>query len=325
MNNKRKLLGNIVVVMVSFLISVTVSARDLRLGVITPPSHQWTKSAQDLAAEILEESDGRLNVLVFSSGQLGNDAQVLQQMQRGSVDLAFLVGGEIVNRRPDFGALFAPYLVNTTEEASQILQGETATGMLDNLDTLGLKGLGFGMSGLRQIVMNSDVSTVEDLAGRKVRTPPIQSDIDFWRALDAAPTPMPLPALYDAFANGQIDGMQIDFEGSWNSRYIDHAQTVIESNHMMFPMVAAASIHTWNSLSDEDQDMIQRLVSKHMGIMFDAYEHMDQEYLQLIKESGVNVIKVDQDFFGDAINDWYEEWYLKAPILKDLEAEARAL
>lgn len=321
MNKKIGLIGKVTIVLMSLLLSISASARDLRLGVITPPSHQWTKTAQALAEDINKESNGSLNVLVFPSGQLGNDAQVLQQMQRGSVDLAFLVAGEIVNRRPEFGALFAPYLVETTEQASKLLQGETATAMLDNLKTLGLQGLGYGMSGLRQIVMNRDVSSVSDLAGRKVRTPPIQSDVDFWKALGAAPTPMPLPALYDAFANGQIDGMQIDFEGSWNSRYIDHAETVIESNHMMFPMIAAASLRTWSSLSEDERDLIDTLMAKHLSDMFSKYENMDKEYLALIKESDVNVIKVDREFFGDAIDTWYKSWYPKAPQLKDLEDE----
>lgn len=324
MNKKLSLVRKAAVVSIALLFSVSASAKDLRLGVITPPSHQWTKSAKELAADISEQSGGELNVLVFPSGQLGNDSQVLQQMQRGSVDLAFLVGGEIANRRPEFGALFAPYLVETTEQATRLLQGKTATAMLDTLKTMGLHGLGYGMSGLRQIVMNSDVSSVDDLSGKKVRTPPIQTDVDFWKALNAAPTPMPLPALYDAFANGQIDGMQIDFEGSWNSRYIDHAETVIESNHMMFPMIAAASLRTWSSLTQDQRDLVERLMDKHLSEMLKKYETIDKKYLELIKDSGVNVVKVNRSFFGEAIDAWYKEWYPKAPQLKELEEEVAA-
>src|SRR5690606_40937042 len=98
--------------------------------------------------------------------------------------------------------------------------------MLQDLNSLCLVGLGYGMAGMRQILMRATINDGTELKGKKIRTIPIEPELDFWRKVGAAPTPMPLPALYDAFANGQIDGMQIDFEGAWNVKYIDHAKTV---------------------------------------------------------------------------------------------------
>ncbi|MDO6805623.1 hypothetical protein Q4595_24425, partial [Wenyingzhuangia sp. 1_MG-2023] len=101
-------------------------------------------------------------------------------------------------------------------------------------------GLGYGMAGFRQIVMRDEVHSVDDLKGKKVRTIPIAPERDFWVKIGAAPTPIPLPGLYDAFANGQVDGMQIDFEGTWNARYLASAGSVIHSSHMLLPMVGVA-------------------------------------------------------------------------------------
>ncbi|MCH2557588.1 MAG: TRAP transporter substrate-binding protein [Alcanivorax sp.] len=298
-------------------------AKTLRLGLITPPSHQWTLSAQALSDELKAASEGQLEILVFPSGQLGSEAQMVQLMQRGALDMAFLAAGELANRRPDFAALFAPYLVETPEQARQLLQGETAARLLDEAHSLGLEGLGFGMAGLRQIVMRGEVRDVEDLAGHKIRTMPVQPERDFWNKIGAAPTPIPLPALYDAFANGQVDGMQIDFEGTWNTRYLDYAGTVIESNHMMLPMIAVASARSWQTLSEEDRALISKLVARHLNGLFDTYADIDTRYLAKIREeSDVPVLTVDRAFFGDGVDRWYEEWRQKAPLLKDLEKEA---
>lgn len=300
-------------------------AKDLRLGIITPPSHQWAKSAEAFAKDVAEASGGNLKVLVFPSGQLGNEAQMLQQMQSGALDMAFLAAGEVANRRADFSALFAPYLVSTPMQASKLLRGPTATKMLDELRTVGLVGLGYGMAGMRQVVMRGKVTGVDDFKGRKVRTMPVEPERDFWVKVGAAPTPIPLPSLYDAFANGQVDGMQIDFEGTWNTRYLDNAGTVIESGHMMLPMVAVASARNWQALSADEQAMLRKLVTKHLDSMVQSYETIDRDYLDKIKGAGANVVKADRKFFGAAVDAWYTEWRAKAPSLQALEKEAAGL
>lgn len=300
-------------------------ARDLRLGIITPPSHQWSKSAEAVAGDLAAGTGGRLKILVFPSGQLGTEAQMLQQLQSGALDFAFLAAGEVANRRADFAALFAPYLADSTSKARQLLTGPTATRMLDELSSVGLVGLGYGMAGLRQILMRGKIVTRDDLAGRKIRVMPIEPERDFWRKVGAAPTPIPLPSLYDAFANGQVDGMQIDFENAWNVRYLDNAGTVIESNHMMLPMVVVASARNWRALSTDDQALVRQIIGKRLGEMFEIYETLDRDYLQKIRASGANVIQVDRKFFGSAIDDWYAEWRAKAPSLQSLEREASAL
>lgn len=307
------------------LLSSQAIAADMRLGLITPPSHQWTISATKLAEEIKEKTNGDINIIVFPSGQLGSEAQMLQQLQSGALDMAFLVAGEIANRRPNYAALFAPYLVDTPQQVSELLKGETATEMLNEVQSLGLVGLGYGMAGMRQILMRQEINEGNELKGKKIRTIPIEPELDFWRKVGAAPTPMPLPALYDAFANGQIDGMQIDFEGAWNVKYIDNAKTVLHSSHMMLPMVAVASAKKWNALPEEQKTLLQNTVSKHLDEVVLAYEKIDNDYLDKIKGSGANVVKVDRDFFGDSIEKWYKEWREKSPALSAFEAEAKSI
>lgn len=304
---------------------LALSAEDLRLGLITPPPHQWTKTAEAAAERIAAETDGDIEVLVFPSGQLGNEAQMLQQLQTGALDFAFLTLGEFANRDPNYGIFLAPYLVDDVGGAREILKGETARKLLDEVSKFGLVGFGYGMAGMRQIVMAGDVASVGDLQGRKIRTIPFAPELAFWEQVGAAPTPMPLPALYDAFANGQIDGMQIDFEGTWNTKYYDHAGTIIESNHMMFPMIAVGSGRKWQSLSEQDRATVQAAFAEAVDALVASYDDIDARYLADLKGTDVPVKSVGRAFFGDAIDAWYAEWRETAPLLKEIEVEAAAL
>ncbi|MBT9384543.1 TRAP transporter substrate-binding protein [Pseudooceanicola sp. CBS1P-1] len=306
----------------ALLVAGPLSAKDYRLGLITPPPHQWTLSAQAAADEIAARTGGRVHILVFPSGQLGNEARMLQQLQTGAIDFAMMTVGEFANRDPNYGIFQAPYIAADYDAAGKLLSGPTAQQLLEGMRAFGLKGLAWGMAGFRQIVTGPQVDTADQLRHMKIRTVPMQSSMAFWSDLGAAPTPMPLPALYDAFANGQIDGMQIDYEGTWNSGYHDHAGTIIASNHMLFPMAAVASGRKWQTISAADRAVVQEVFADQAAQLIASYQDIDAGYLARLETTGVPVLKVDRAWFGPAIDAWYGEWEQKAPLLKQLEAEA---
>lgn len=300
-------------------------AQDLRIGLITPPPHQWTKSATHLAETLASESNGRLKLSVFPAGQLGSEAQMLQQLQTGALDLAFMTVGELANRDADFGMLTAPYLVQDGEQAAKLLEGPTATALLDRLGDLGLKGLGWGMAGMRIVLVAKPLGEGGTVAGRKIRTVPLAQELDFWTRAGAAPTPLPLPDLFDAYTNGQIDGMQIDLEGTFNTRYHDYSAAVLDTEHMIFPMVAVASARKWQSLSEEDRALIARLVAAETATIRAAYPGIDADYRQRLTAAGAPMVKAGSEIFGPAVDSWYAEWRGRSPVLPALEAEAAAL
>lgn len=298
-------------------------AEEFRLGLITPPPHIWTVAAEAFGAELAEASGGTHSVTVFPARQLGNEAEMLQQLQTGALDMAFMTVAEVSNRAPDFGALYAPYLADDIAHAARILRSETAQGMLDQLPAqVGVVGTGYGMAGLRQIVSRGDITSAEDLAGLKLRITPFEPILDFYNAIGAAPTPMPLPAVYDALANGQVDAIDMDAELIWILKYYEHADTVVQSDHMMFPMVGLVSARVWAGLSEEDRAMIGELMASHVDSTIDAYVEREQGWLDQIRETGRTYTEVDESFFGDAIDAWNEIWSERSSVLDDLREVA---
>ncbi len=301
----------------------TSHADEFRLGLITPPPHIWTKAAEDFGAELAEVSGGEHSVSVFPARQLGNEAEMLQQLQTGALDMAFLTVAEVSNRAPDFGAFYAPFLADDIGHAARIIQSDYARGMLDQLPgTVGVVGLGYGMAGLRQIVSRGDITSAEDLAGKKLRITPFEPILDFYTAIGAAPTPMPLPAVYEALANGQVDAIDMDAELIWVLKYYEHADTIIESNHMMFPMVGLVSAKVWAGLSEEDRANISELMNKHLGNVVAAYVENEPVWLSQVEDTGKTYVQVDPSFFGDVADEWNAKWQDKSSALEALRGVA---
>jgi TRAP-type C4-dicarboxylate transport system substrate-binding protein len=304
--------------------SMPAFANEFRLGLITPPQHIWTQAAQAFSTDLSAASSGKHSLTVFPARQLGNEAEMLQQLQTGALDMAFMTIAEVSNRAPDFGAFYAPYLAKDIEHAGRILRSEPAKSLLEQLPgKVGVVGTGYGMGGLRQIVSRVPVSSAKDLAGLKLRITPFEPILDFYNAIGAAPTPMPLPAVYDALANGQVDAIDMDAELIWALKYYEHADTIVESNHMMFPVVGLVSARVWAGLSEEDRTLIGDLMAKHLDSTIDTYLEKEQVWLDSIGETGRKVVKADETFFSDAIVSWNKIWSERSSALDDLREVAR--
>ncbi|MEO9574160.1 MAG: TRAP transporter substrate-binding protein [Tateyamaria sp.] len=303
--------------------ALTAQANEFRLGLITPPPHIWTKAAEAFGAELAEASGGAHSVSVFPARQLGNEAEMLQQLQTGALDMAFMTVAEVSNRAPELGAFYAPYLADDIGHAGRILRSDTAKTLLEPLaGDVGVVGVGYGMAGLRQIVARGDVNSAEDLAGLKLRITPFTPILDFYNAIGAAPTPMPLPSVYDALANGQVDAIDMDAELIWVLKYYEHADTVVQSDHMMFPMVGLVSARVWAGLSEEDRTLVGDLMAKYVDSTIDSYVEKEASWLEQIAGTGKTYTKVDASFFGGAIEEWNTIWSEKTSSLDALRATA---
>jgi hypothetical protein len=72
--------------MLGVVVSTNAEAREFKLGLITPPTHIWTASAESFGAALQQATDGRLSLTVYPAQQLGNEAQkiVIRSTMPGS-------------------------------------------------------------------------------------------------------------------------------------------------------------------------------------------------------------------------------------------------
>jgi TRAP-type C4-dicarboxylate transport system substrate-binding protein len=302
--------------------------RQFRLGVITPPPDVWTRNAEGFAEDLAAESEGRLTVQVFPSAQLGNEAQMLQQVQTGALDMMFVTAAELSNRIDGFNALFAPLLVRDNDHAASFLKNsELARGLWDELPSeVGAVGLGYGMSGVRQVASRAPIASSGDLAGRKVRITPSAAVRDFNTILGTAPTPMPLPEVFSALANGQVDAIEMNLDLIVTQRYQEHAPHVLVTNQMLFPMVALVAGRTWAGLAPADQELLAAVASRRGDMVLDEQAERENAALETLSAmEGVEVIETDPDFYAEVIERWEETWLERAPLITDLRAEAQGL
>jgi TRAP-type C4-dicarboxylate transport system substrate-binding protein len=300
-------------------------SREFRLSIVTPPSHTLNRELVALNGSLKRESGGRLSIAVFPTSLLGSEAAVMQQLQAGTLDMAWVSTTELANWVPEFAAIQAPFLVKNVEQAAKLFEAPVTVSLLDKLPTIGVVGLGFGMFGMRYIYTRDQANSLADLRGKKIRTLPSAPVKDFYAGLGMVPTPIPFFEIYNALASGQIDAIDMDLEGTLDYKFYDHLNGLLLANHCMVGNVVLVSGKVWASLPPSDQTIMRSVTQKHLENIRQTIVAEDKELLAQLRRSKLKIKEVDAAFFGSAVSDWDNVWLPKAPNLKQMRETAAKL
>ena len=300
--------------------------RALRLGLITPAGHSWNDAALELAEAIARSTDERLSMTVFHAGQLGNESAMMQQLQSGALDMGIIQAAELGSRSDHVAAINAPYLVDTTEKAAALMRHPEVLALFDVLPAqTGTIGLGWVITGMRAVFAAREIATVEDMRGMKLRINPTPVYRDFYQLLGAAPTPIPTPQVYDAMANGQVDGLEADPEFSWNQRFDQVSRSILRMNALFMPAAVVASGRVWQGMADADRQVITAAVTAALTRQSDATVSGEPGLIADLAGTGIPMHEVAAADREALIARFDEIWLPRAPVIARLREIGRAL
>ena len=295
------------------------SAREFRLGLITPAGHSWNRAALAFGEELKKATNGRLSVTVFHSGQLGNESAMMQQLQSGALDMGWIQAAELGSRVSSVAAINAPYLVRSTPAVAKLVRTPAALKLLDVLPReTGTIGLGWGITGMRVVFATRDINSPADLKGMKLRINPTPVYRDFYQLLGAAPTPIPTPAVFDAMTNGQVDGLEADIEFSWNQRFDKVAKSLLPMNALFMPFAPLVSGRIWQTLDAKDKDLVRGLVEKALTAQINDIVTTEADLIGKFKQTGI-AYKNDSGYDPKPTIEAFDKmWLPKAPQIAEL-------
>ena len=166
-----------------------------------------TKTIIEYASLVEEASGGQITLDVHHSGELGNDAEALQSVRMGTIDIIFAGTSGFTEFYEDAKILDLPFLFDSAEQAYEIVNGEIGEEIFANLSEVGLVYLSEGDNGMRHIsTTNRAIHTADDVEGLKLRVPTSQMYLDCWETLGANPVALALNELAIALSNGTAEG-----------------------------------------------------------------------------------------------------------------------
>ena len=125
----------------------------LKIGDITKPSHSWNKALEKLNEDLSAKSQGRISLEMYPGGELGNEKDMMQQLDSGNLDMGVITAAELSSHSDAFGAWLMPFLVSNHEQAYKLWSSPESMALFDTLNKNNVQGLGYLSSGFRYYLM----------------------------------------------------------------------------------------------------------------------------------------------------------------------------
>lgn len=271
----------------------------LRLGHITNESDAWHLGAEKFAELVEEKTDGSVIVEIYPSSTLGNDRDLIEGMQLGSIDFA-LVAGVLSNFYEPYSILELPYLFKNNEHLENVLYGEVGNQLKEDLlENAQIRGLEFWVRGPRMLTANREITSADQLTGLKIRVPEIPASIAAWEAMGATPTPMAFGEVYSSLQTGVIDAQENPLALIESSKLSEVQDYLMLTNHVYGYVQLTMSDLTYQKLTKDQQKAVEEAAKEATEFENSLVYELEEELLQKLKDAGMNVVEPDVDSFAN--------------------------
>ncbi len=195
---------------------------------------------QRFVGNLKSATGGRVTADFFPNSQLGKEADVVQQVKVGSIDL-MLTGSSIwATVCPEFGMLDLGYVFDSFAHMGKALEGGVGASLAKMLaGRTGCTIMGWGSHfAARSVYTKAPVDSLAQLKGVKLRVLPTSAFIDTFKLMGAVPTPIPFNELYTAVQTGVVDGFEHDASTVLATKLFEVTKHCYLTEHLFPPMVA---------------------------------------------------------------------------------------
>ena len=290
-----------------------------------PDGYPTVEAVKYMGELVTERTNGRIEIEVYHSAQLGEEKDTIEQTRFGVIDLNRVSLGPFNNLVPESKVPSLPYIFRSIDHMHKVMDGPIGDEILAAFEPYDLIGLAFYDAGARSFY-NKDkpIKSLEDLKGLKFRV--MQSDlfVDMVNALGANATPMPYGEVYSSIQTGVIDGAENNWPSFESSKHFEVAKHFTLDEHLIVPEILVMSKKSWDNLTPEDQQVIRAAAKESVAKMRELWEAREAESEAVVTSAGVEVIKdIDKTPFVEAMKPVYEK-YVDSDKLKDLVARIQA-
>lgn len=297
-----------------------------RLAETHPADYPTNLGNLEFARLVEEKTEGRVIIEVYDSKQLGEEVDVIEQVQFGAIDFTRVSIGPLAEFAPELNVLSLPYIYASSEHMWTVLNSDIGADMLGSIYDSGFIGLGWFDGGARSFYNSvKPIETLEDIEGLKFRVMQNEMFIDMCEALGAVATPMPYGEVYSSIQTGVIDGAENNWPSYDTSSHFEVAKYYTLDEHLRVPEILIASKAIEDKVSAEDLALIMEAAKEAQPYQVALWQAKEKASEEKIIAAG-NVITYlsaeEKQKFADRMAPVYEKY---ASEFADIIAAIQAL
>ena len=222
------------------------------------PQHRC--GAQVIADEV-KKADVGMSIEVFSSSQLGADADRIASVVSGDIDMDIQGASALGSVYEPVSVLDAAYAFDDSDHLARYFDSDAADELLQGFeDETGVHTLGAWWAGMREFTANEPIRSPDDLDGLRMRFPNSPQFLMNAKALGADATEVAYEELFLALQQGTVDGQENPITNIAASSLQEVQDYISMSNHQANSNLVIIGGDSWAGLSSEQQDALASAV-----------------------------------------------------------------
>jgi tripartite ATP-independent transporter DctP family solute receptor len=271
--------------------STSAVAREFRVADTQNEDYPTVQALRYMGGLIAERTDGRHEVRVFHSRQLGEEKETIEQTRVGAIDLNRTNVALIGNFVPAMNVLAMPFLFRSVEHLQKVLDGPIGNEILNSFEPYGFVGLAFYESGARSIYNSvRPIRSVADMKDLRFRVQQSEQMSDMIKALGAEPVQLAYGHILTGLATRLIDGAENNWPSFVTTDHYKYAGYYTLTRHTMSPEVLIMSRKAWEALSIEDRKIFREAAIMSSHFMHEKWKDLEAQSRRQAEAAGVKIV-----------------------------------
>lgn len=290
-------------------ITPAVAQTTIRIPHCCADGSHFDVAAERFAELLAEKTGGALKGEVFPGGQLGQETEVIQNVQMGTIEATIIGHDPLAQFATETTILSQPYLFESHDQAFELLDGALGEELGKLLQAKGLRVLAWGNNGARVYTNNARaLNTPADFAGLKMRSPQNPVNLAVTEAFGGIPVAMPYGEVYTALQQGTIDGQENAVINIYPARLQEVQKHMAMTNHLLSFVVLLINDNLFNSLPADQQQAVMDAAAEAMAEERASAQALADDMTQKMRDAGVEVTEPDLAPFREAARPIHDQY-----------------
>ena len=257
------------VALAAFTTGVQATEYVIKFSHVVAPGTPKGKAADLFARLVNERLKGRVRVEVYPNSQLYTDAKVMEAMRLSDSRTTGIMAAPSLSKFVKFSrtiqAFDLPYLFHGIEDVHKLVDSPLMEKMTKPLERKGIKALALWDNGMKVFSIRGDKplrKVPDDFRGKKFRIQSSEVHAAMIRALGGVPQKLPFKEVYQALAQGVVDGQENAWSNIYSKKFYEVQDWITVSNHSYLGYMVVVSSRFWNGLPEDIRSELTKALAE---------------------------------------------------------------
>lgn len=286
------------------VLSLSLQAKVLKVGCLTPEGTTWANSLKSMAKDIKEATNGEVELKIYYGGVAGDEPDVLRKIRVGQLHGGVFTGKTLGEIFGDSRVMELPFNFKLDKAKAYSTLTALNSSLNAGFEKKGFKALGFYEIGQVYLVSSKKVSNLDSLKGLKIwlweGDDLVATMID---SLQLVSVPLALPDVLSSLATGIIDAAYSSPLGILALQWQTKIKYLVD-----FPVAYSIAsfllkLDDWKKLTPDQQKKFEEVAKKYVEIANQTTMKENEQSLAQLKSSGIEFVKFPESDLkkGDSI------------------------